>query len=338
MLEVSNTTGFPAACIPHLDVDGRDLLAVVVKGSFRIRPGSPTPDPADEQAPIVWADEFYGEPGVSSIRFESDTAPPKPGGDVVLIGHAYPGRAKVAVSEVTLDVGRLRKTVRVFGDRRWEKSLGRWKASPPEPFDRIPLVYERAFGGRDETDPDPKKHAYEQRNPVGTGFAATGSRERLDGLALPNLEGPDAPVKSWKDRPEPAGFGFVGRDWMPRTELAGTYDDKWQSDRCPLLPTDFDPRFFNSGPAGLVAPKPFAGSEQVRVTGAHRRGDLQFRLPALHLAVTAWIKGSARRATAALDTVVIEPDEERLLLVWRAAIPCSREFLHISNVFIKEAD
>ena len=338
MLEVSNTTAFPAACIPHLDVDGRDLLAVVIKGSFRIRPGSAAPTLADEQAPIVWADEFYGEPGVSSIRFESDTCPPKPGGDVVLIGHAYPGRGEDRITEVTIGVGRLRKTVRVFGDRRWEKNLGRWKVSPPEPFDRIPLVYERAYGGRDETDPDPAKHAYEPRNPVGTGFVAAGSRERLEGLALPNLEGPDDPVKGWKNRPEPAGFGFVGRDWMPRSGLAGTYDDQWQNERCPLLPTDFDQRFFNSAPSGLVSPRPFAGGEQVRVTGAHRRGDLQFRLPAHPLAVTAWIKGAARRATPALDTVVIEPDEERLLLIWRAAIPCSREFLHIRNVFIKEAE
>jgi hypothetical protein len=286
--------------------------------------------------PIVWADEFHGEPGVSSIRFESDTSPPKPGGDVVLVGHAYPEGGRSTATDVTIQTGTLRKTVRVLGDRRWERSLGRWKASPPEPFDRMPLVYERAFGGRDETDPDPRRHGYERRNPVGTGFAASRSRDRLEGLALPNMEDPDALIKGWKDRPEPTGFGFVGRDWMPRSLLAGTYDDEWQRKRCPLLPADFDPRFFNSAPPGLVAQKPFVGGEEVRVTGAHRLGELRFRLPERRFAVTAWIKGAARRATPALDTVVIEPDEERLILVWRAAVPCSREFLHIRNVFIKE--
>ncbi len=338
MLEVANRTEFIAACFPHADVGGGDVLVVVIKGTFRIRPGSDVLKLADEQAPVVWADAFYGAPGASSVRYESDVSPPKIGGDVVLIGSAYPQRGKDRQAEVSVSLGPLKKTVRVVGDRAWHKSLTGWQPTAPALFEQMPLVFERAFGGRDGGGQASGSDSYEPRNPVGAGFVAAEDPERLEGLPLPNLEDPAHPIKSWKDRPAPACFGVVARHWAPRSALAGTYDEAWQADRCPLLPADFDPRYFNAASAGLVAPSPFGGGEQVVVTGAHRSGDLSFRLPARRLAVTAWVKGEPRRAAPSLDTVVIEPDDERLVLVWRAAIPCTREFLHIRNVFIKETE
>lgn len=337
MFEIINKTPFQVALVPGIDHQGHEKAVVVIKGTFELRPNADLLPLSEEQVPIKLSDEFYGGPGVSSIRYESDTCLPKKGGDVVLMGHGYPKRSNDLQADVAVSVGSLKKTVRVVGDRIWEKTLVGWRASDPVPFERIPLMYERSFGGRDVTSENPAEHAYEPRNPVGRGFTATDPRKRPDGLALPNLEDPGEPVKSWKERPAPAGFGFIGRDWMPRSVLAGTYDEKWQSDRCPLLPADFDPRYFNAASAGLVAPAPFNGGEAVRVAGAHRSGDLAFRLPKRRLAVTAWIKDQPRQATPAMDTVLIEPDEGRLVLVWRAAIPCTREFLYIRSVFIKEA-
>ena len=49
-----------------------------------------------------------------------------------------------------------------------------------------------------------------------------------------------------------AAFGPVGRHWEPRVRYAGTYDDRWTEDRMPLLPKDFDDRFHNAAPPGLV--------------------------------------------------------------------------------------
>lgn len=337
MLEVSNSTPFPAACVPFTDAEGREQLVVVVKATYQVEPRTGAATTAEEQVPILRADEYHGEPGESSIRAEADTCPPKPGCDVILAGHAYPRRPKDPYVDVGLTLGSLRKTVRVFGDRAWRKGLGGWQPSPPEPFERVPLIWERAFGGVDTTSPKPEEHAWEPRNPVGTGLIATGSAERMEGLALPNLEDPESPVKRWKDRPDPMGFGVVGRGWKPRCDLAGTYDEKWQEERSPLLPLDFDPRYFNAAAAGLVAEGPLSGGETLRVAGAHPSGEMLARLPRRALAVTAWVKGELRRAEPALDTVRIEPDEERILLIWRASIPCSREFLHVRSVFIKEA-
>lgn len=337
MLSVDNATPYAVAAIPYADKHGRDGLAVVAKGTFEIAgPGEPVAL-ADEQEPVAFADAWHGEPGASSLRYAADSTPPKPGADVALVGHAYPPTADAREFDVSLQVGERIHVVRVFGDRHWERGLLGWRPTPPEPVERVPLVYERAFGGADLCPSDPAKHAFEPRNPVGTGFVGRGGRERLRDLALPNLEDPGAPIGRPKDRPAPAGFGFVAPAWSPRAERAGTYDDAWQRDRCPLLPLDFDERFFHAAHPALCSPQPLAGGERVRIVNASRDGTLDFRLPAESLAVTAWIRGEPVRGESRLDTVVIEPDARRLVAVWRAAIPCPRTLLYVQYVFVKRA-
>ena len=68
----------------------------------------------------------------------------------------------------------------------------------------MPIRYERAYGGRDEqSDPDIPLHY--PRNPMGTGVALRNDRDRVDGLALPNIEDPDdllAPERVIMEAPE----------------------------------------------------------------------------------------------------------------------------------------
>lgn len=336
MFEIANETPFEVALVPGADKDGCDYAVVILKGTFDLAGDGDDLPPAEEQASIVFADEPYGEPGESSVRYESDICLRKGGTDVVLVGNAYPRGGRGRVAEVRLQLGSLEKTVRVFGDRVWYRKMGFWKHTEPEPFESMPLVFERAYGGVDESDPNPEKHDYEKRNPVGTGFAVAARKERLEGLALPNLEDPQAAVTSWKDRPAPAGFGFVGRGWAPRIGHAGTYDEAWQENRCPLLPEDFDERYFNGGAPGLVASPHLAGGERVRLAGASPEGVLGFSLPVRDFGVDVWIKGGKRSAHPVLDTVVIEPDASRLMLTWRATMPCSREFLYVDCVIVSE--
>src|SRR5262249_44792319 len=144
-------------------------------------------------------------------------------------------------------VAGLAKTVRVFGDRVWKPGVLGLAMTDPEPFVAIPITYERAFGGADRTSDNPKKHDWERRNPVGTGFAL--DPQRLIEQKLPNVEDPK-PLSGWgRSRPRPAGFGPIARHWLPRAEFAGTYGEKWQTERLPLLPEDFDERFYLCAPA-----------------------------------------------------------------------------------------
>jgi hypothetical protein len=334
MLDLRNRTPYPAAIVPGLDREGADLITVVVKGTFAIpRGASAVATAAAEQAPLTRADVFHGEPGASSVKYEADGCPEKRGTDVLLVGHAHAPRGATSI-DVSLAAGPLRKVVRVFGERAWFRAVGGWEISRPIAFTRVPLVYERAFGGADLS--DPRAPAGEPRNPLGTGFSTGRSEAQIDGLRLPNLEDPAHLVAAPTDRPAPAGFGAIGRSFAPRVGFAGTYDDRWRAERCPFLPADFDPRYFNCAHPDLVSPRPFKGGEPVQVRGASPEGDLSFRLPTAALSIAISIKGVVSRHVPTLDTVLIEPDERRVVLSWRVTVPARRSLLHVDYVRVRE--
>ena len=105
----------------------------------------------------------------------------------------------------------------------------------PEPFERIPLIYERAFGGWDRSHPETEKHGFEPRNPVGTGFRAKrGKFEK--GIRLPNLEDPQRPLKGHRDKPPPTGFGFISPHWPPRAALAELTTRRGRNKGCRYSP------------------------------------------------------------------------------------------------------
>ena len=75
-MNLINATGMAAGYTLGLDKDAREWLVVVVKGTFLI-PKNPNDEPrlAPEQAPLVMADTFTGEPGFSAPIYEADFAP-----------------------------------------------------------------------------------------------------------------------------------------------------------------------------------------------------------------------------------------------------------------------
>jgi hypothetical protein len=329
MLQLKNTTPFTGALMLLADRDGVDTVVAVVKATLTTGPQLTL---ADEQVPVALGDKHYADPASSSVRVPSDVSLGKPGTDVLLVGSAWaPGGRPVSWMDVRMTVGQLSTTVRVFGDRFWDAGPAGALMTAPAPFQRIPLVWERAYGGTDETDKGP--HAYPW-NPVGTGFRGSGSTKPLAGLALPNLEDPTAPISSWKDTPRPAGVAPVAPHWDPRRSYAGTYDEAWQRSRAPYLPQDFDPRFFQLAPTGLHAPGYLRGGEWVDARGVTPGGHMQFQLPAVGVDVTFHLGNGRRPQPAVLDTVILEPDASRLVLVWRASVTCDKKALQVKEAEI----
>ncbi|MCA0174818.1 MAG: DUF2169 domain-containing protein [Proteobacteria bacterium] len=317
MWQVDNRTPFAAERGWVRDRDGTEIWLVAVKASFDIHPDGHL-SVAAEQPPVLRLPEHHGEPGHSSIKYDADLVLTKATTDVIVVGHAHapPGKA-VTHLDCGFRVGPVQKVLRVVGDRRWG-SLG---ASAPQPFERMPLVWERAFGGTDPQSPTPETD-WDWRNPVGTGFATTAAHAL--GLALPNLEDPAHPITTWRDRPEPAGFGAIASHWQTRAALAGTYDDHWMQTRAPLLAADLDDRHFQCAPADQQAPQWLLGGEPVVLLKLTPGQDLRFTLPRLHLGFeTRFYDGSRERHTHRhLHTVILEPDLPRVSLVWHSRLPC----------------
>jgi hypothetical protein len=275
---------------------------------------------SEKQEPVAVKDEYNGDPAVSSLLYENDGGYFKPGTDVVVVGSVHAPRGRpVRCLDASLSIAQLSKAVRVFGDRYWSYSPGLGAVcSGPEPFTQMPLCWERAFGGADTFHPDPKRHAWERRNPVGTGFRVHANAESLDGLPLPNFEDPSDLIAHWDDKPVPQGFGFIGRSWMPRIAYAGTYDETWQKKRMPIPPLDFDYRFFNAASPDFIAPSYFRGGEVVTAVNLSEKGTECFAIPSLLVIFRGRAKKRAIELEGLLDTVVCKLDEQKVTLVWRA--------------------
>lgn len=315
--EIENRTPFAFAPLFVADEELRPVLTTIVKATLVIgRDGRAAL--VEQQEAVDLAGKYYGEPGKSSVRREPEVAFTKPGTDCVLQGHATAARPTTQV-DVGFRIGALTKVARVTGDRRWESGLLGARMSPPQPFEKLPLVYERAFGGWDRSAAKEEHHQCEPHNPVGTGFVAKKGK-LVPGAPLPNIEDPREPQTSQGGRAAAVGFGFTGHDWQPRARLAGTFDATWEEQRSPRLPKDFDRRFFLAASPGLSSPTHLLGNEPVVVIGATPEGRWEFSLPGIDAPRCDVVlrNGTTHRLQTNLDTVIVDADTRQLVLLWRA--------------------
>ena len=314
------------------DKDGAEVWVVAVRGTFMIGPNGAT-EPAEEQGEVCMAPKYREEPNNSSLLYDTDLPHKKLATDVLIHGHAYPPEGQpVTKIDVTLKVANINKTLRVMGDRVWEDSMFGVSLSKPRPFTKMPITYERAFGGRDETSDNPKDHGWDPRNPVGTGFATR--HQHLVGKLAPNIEDPAAPLDGLR-RARPASFGPIPGHWPPRVEFCGTYDAKWEEERLPLLPDDFDERFYQCAPPDQQVPSFLRGGELVELHNLSPRGLLRFRVPRVTLRFgTNFGSGDVRAHRGDLHTVILEPDIPRVILVWHTHLACHAKVLKLLSTRI----
>lgn len=281
---------------------------------------------SEEQQPVPLGDEHNGEPGQSSLRWEGQGVCMRPGTDVYLSGHAWAPRGQLATRVlVSVGVGPCRREATVFGDRRWGVS----GASAPVAFEKIPLVYERCFGGLVEGARGSTAKAIE-RNPVGRGIYVD-----PDGQLLPNIEDPQRLIASPQHKPPPQGFGPIARHWMPRRGLAGTYDQAWVENRAPLWPPDFDPMFFLAASPGLQAVPHLRGGEDVALVGVHPDGPLRFTLPPLRLVAKFRFADKVVRRMLVLDALMLEPDVLGVTLIFRASVVVAPTMLALESTTLR---
>jgi hypothetical protein len=330
-MELTNATNMAASYTMGMRPDGRESLVVVVKGTFILPQPGREPRLAEEQVPLVEADVFTGEPGFSATLYESDYAPHKPRCDVLLNGSAYAPKGK-AVERVTvsLKVGNLSKSFDVVGKRVWQRSLGAVIDTPPEPFTVMPISYDNAFGGIDQSHEDKRRHGAFRPNHAGVGFHVNTAKEAIEGKPLPNTEEHGKPVRRYDGNYRPMAFGPVGRAWRPRASYAGTYDDKWLANVFPFLPADFDERYYQSAPEDQQTD--YLHGEEVELVNLTPDGHRRFHLPKLRVPVEfSRAKGGPETVNAALDTLILEPDKKRLMLCWRASIPLKKNVFEIPS-------
>lgn len=336
-MELVNGTRFSLNVTQSLDKDGRMWMVAIAKATYAFPDaGSRGPRLAPRQTGLLVSDVFEAEAGLSTLFFENDLAPFKRLCDVVVKGTAHAPAGK-AVRELTtrVKVGAIDKVVHVVGERSWVSRAGRYRPSDPQPFTAMPVTYGRSFGGMwDGRDLGgaPEDFVVYAANPIGRGYAPGKYRKLLDGARAPNVESIDDPIRDPEGGHTPISFGPVARNWTPRRDHAGTYDAQWRDNIYPLLPLDFDDRFYQCAPVDqqILYPR---GAELVSLWNLTTTGHVEFHLPALDLPMVVVFRDRSQAVvTPVVDTLAIDADAGLYDVVWRARLPLRRGLVDLRVV------
>ena len=226
--------GACAAATHVFRLAGKLHATAVIKATFAMFPGAAMR--LTQPEPIHRVEVQHHDNPMRSVRVTSDLVAYLPRVDVVLTGHACaPAGTMVTSLDVRLAVfhqrASLDKTLHVHGDGDDDDLT---------PFERMPIVYERALGGVGYRD-----------NPYGTGVAPT--------LTPPNI--------LHAMNPQVVGcFGPLARALPGRKALLGKLSPKVLSQPIPDLPADFDWSYFQCAPADQQIAS-LAGNEWIVLEG-----------------------------------------------------------------------
>lgn len=319
-----------------MDGDGFEQLVVFVKASCDLRQlDHGVPVLAEKADPLVWADEYRGEPGASSLKRAGEGAMFKPAAEFFVEGRAYPASRGDTHVDVSVRVGAHGKALRVMGERRWVADPAEHLPGEPaklqpgetQPLEATPIIYELAFGG---ADPQPGRSdaasegsahvTHRADNPVGMGYCGLDDPQHLMDTPLPAIESPEAPLLAPAADGHVLGLGPIAPHWQPRVARAGTYDEAWQRDRMPLLPRDFDPRYYLAAPDDQVLDGYLQGGERVVIEGMTQAGQLEFELPKFQPVARVCLAGETVALELRCDTMHIDTEAMKLTLLWRAKL------------------
>lgn len=327
MWAVVNQTRFKADRAFARDADGAEIWIVAVRATFQFNEHGEI-SLAEKQQDVCLAPKYFGEPGKSSLKYDMDLVRVKSGTDILLHASAHAPNGEPATSvDVGWSIGPLSKQLRVIGDRTYQRGPLGLTPSRPAPFTTLPIRYERALGGLLATQPDAP------RDPINT--VGVGRAPILEG-PVPNCEFLGESFLSTKAKSLVPGFGPIPCNWPPRVKLAGTYDDAWKKDRQPLVPVDFQNDYFRCAPADQQVAGFLQGGEEVVLRNLTPEGEVSFQLPRVTLGFTTHIDGGTQQHRAQLHTVILEPDDRRLVMVWQTSLPCHHTLYTLKQTTVIE--
>lgn len=278
---------------------GQLYTTVILKASFLFENGGVMPLSATRPS-LRHKEEHHEHNAMLSIRAPSDIVPFLEQADILFSGSAYaPPGTKTSALPVRLSLGR------TDGEHIWavldKQLLVRGRRNPNGtgetlPFERMPITYERAFGGIGHT-----------LNPMGT----------------PN---PNIVYMTPEAQESPASFGPISSHWPSRKKLLRGQTRQLFEHAIIELPPDFDAAYFQSAPEDQRIPS-LSGDEILLLENLHPEyADLEMRLPgarAFYRVVTA--AGMSKPVALRPDTLFIDGEAQICTLTYRGYFPLFSE-------------
>lgn len=337
-MNINNHYPFEATVQSATDLEGYECAALMLKATylFPSKPGGSIGF-AVKQAPWFYADSPLDETGLGGVLHEADLPFEKPHPEFLVAGQAHAPEGKPTERFLFgVSVGQQVKAMVAVGARTWHAGL-LGKASPIEPILSLPASYAHGFGGADPTKMSEDDTHWCRSNHAGTGYCSSPASKHADGMRLPQLEPANARFAQPCTRFTSLGLGPVARNWVPRVQWAGTYDEQWRDQRWPRLPADFDARYFQSAVQDqwlpeLVTDQPIVLINMTAASSVYT-SELRFKLPLLDYHATVHPRrGNSTRVQLRPDTLVIEPDAGRFSIIARKQFPLVEGLHEIESV------
>ncbi|HSN98554.1 MAG TPA: DUF2169 domain-containing protein, partial [Candidatus Nanopelagicales bacterium] len=257
-------------------------VSVIVKATFAFAAGAPMTRTSPQA--IFHREVHHGNDPARTVRFSSDLAPHLARADVLFTGYGYSHAGPIERMPVRIAVFDAERTY-------LNKEL---ILRDPALFERMPIVYERAYGGPGWPD-----------NPLGVGF--------VPGSGEPTIFHPD-------DARRTAGFGPVARAFPARRQRLGATPLEALDGDFLDLPDDLDWSFFQSAPVDQQIGY-LRGDEWIALYGLHLSEPMiQMQLPGAR--GCAWFHGPSSEPVPVemvTDTLRIDGSEKRCTLVSRGS-------------------
>ena len=328
-MELVNTTFLTAALgVGEMPGSDRRMGVLAAKATFRIgNEGQCAPD-TDDPYPMFQNDE---ETPLGLLP--RDDLPKGENTDVIVLGCAYPPHGRPATrATVSVQVGTVKRSLAVIGNRFWQNG----KMSDPEPFEKMPITYANAFGGKAEVEIDQGSFITlaDPRNQEGKGFNAAAMIPAIasqfktpDGYPrfseirpLPNIEDPDHLISSPEDAPVPAYWATVPMSTAIHAfrSMGLSAQDLKDPDILTNKP-DIGPtaKLWNRAHPSLDLDIQLAPGMAVIMDGLYPEGALQFNVPQWDIGADVLLNDKWVGVRLRPDTLVLLPEEKRFYIVYR---------------------
>ncbi|BCE02722.1 DUF2169 family type VI secretion system accessory protein [Marinicellulosiphila megalodicopiae] len=326
MIELVNDSRFQVAWIAGKKDHPKDSLTIIIKGTFDLK-HQETAMFSEIQMPVIGDQFAFGNPK-GWLQYDSDFAFFKDNADFIVNGSCYPPKNEtVNECHVKVSLDSIEKKLLIKGDRYESPGLAGSSASKADNFSVMSVNYSNSYGGKDEP-----------TNPAGKGID-----KNQQGIKwFPNV------IDLNQGEEAPASFGAVNKAWPVRIALAGTYDENWQNTRWPWFPEDFDWAFFNAAQPELIYDGYLKGDEPVKFHNMHPDHPV-FEASLPEVMPVCYLNNIEEEEFIAveeinLDTVTVDMDSRRMMLVWRAVVDVSSasypeiSYLFVSCKTLEEAD
>lgn len=289
-----------------------------LKATFKLRHND-LPLPWEKGPDLISGDLMIDDDESKGLGYASDFAPYKPQADFSAIGTAYPPREDAGDFLVSMKVGNHIRQIKVCGEGGEIQTIGGISQRKSKKATPTRLSWDNASGGSDVP-----------LNPLGQ-------------WKMPLLKEPRHPANN----PGPSGimpavFAPFPTSSPVRTAKTGTYHEDWISSRWPWLPENFDYTYYNAPDQRQWIGGYLLGDEEITFENMHPSIPVyKSRLPGLRARcfvsrVINWEAGLPKEreqrafleVSMVLDTLWVDMDEQKLILVWRGSTPCTSLKMH----------